>query len=64
MFEPIKRYCAGILTEDKEGRREEFYWDTQFASYEECEQWGMEHGLTHIYDDIEDRFYKIGERDE
>lgn len=57
MFEPIKRYCAGILTDDQQ----DFYWDTQFASYEECEQWGAEHGQTHIYDDIEDRFYKIGE---
>lgn len=51
----ILRYCAGILADDIE----DFYWDTQFSSYEECEQWAIEHELTHIYDDIEDIFYKI-----
>lgn len=51
----IKRYCAGIMLEDFD----DFYWDTQFESYEECELWGMEHDCTHIYDDIEDKFYKI-----
>lgn len=53
----IKRYCAGVLTDDVE----DFYWDTLFVTFEEAVQWGINHECTHIYDDIEDRFYKIGE---
>lgn len=53
----ILRFCGGILSEDGV---EDFYWDTQFSSYEECEEWCVNRGLTHIYDNIEDRFYRIG----
>lgn len=53
----ILRYCGGILTEENE----DFYWDIEFSSYEECEEWSINRGLTHIYDSIEDRVYKIVE---
>ena len=42
---------------------EDFFWDTQFSSFEECQEWGLNHDCTHIYDDIEDRFYKMESED-
>lgn len=53
----IRRYCAGILTENEE----DFYWDIQFETYEECIQWAINRGLTHIYDNITDKFFPIYE---
>lgn len=51
----MKRYCAGILTQESE----DFYWDTQFSSVDECIEWALSHECTHFYDSVTDTFTKI-----
>ena len=45
-------YCAGTLTSTEE----DFYYDTQFTSYEECVLWAIEHNCTHVYNTETEKF--------
>ena len=48
-------YCAGTLT----CTEEDFYYDTQFTSYEECVLWAYEHNCTHVYNTETEEFILI-----
>ena len=48
-------YCAGTLTSTEE----DFYYDTQFTSYEECVLWANEHDCTHVYNTETEKFILI-----
>lgn len=52
----MKRYSAGTITEDG---GEDFYWDTQFETKEEAEEWGRNHGCTYTYDTATGTFEEI-----
>lgn len=50
------RFSAGRIEEDG---TQDFYWDTQFETREEAEEWGINHDCTHIYDTVTGTFESI-----
>ena len=50
------RYTAGTMDSDN------FYYDTQFSSTEQAEEWGRNRNLTHIYDRLTGKYRKIGNK--
>ena len=52
----MKRYSAGRIEIDG---TEDFYWDTQFESIEECIDWGINHDCTHVFDTESNTFIEI-----
>lgn len=53
---PEPRFSAGTISKGEE----DFYYDTQFISEEEAEEWALNRGLTHIYDSQTGKYRRIG----
>ena len=51
-----KRFSAGTFADGVE----DFYYDVQFSTEEEAEQWAISRDLTHIYDSETGKYRRIG----